>query len=207
MSYDLNLMERLMPKILETIYLTLLSGAKPTVDLISKKLNIPQKFVDDVLKLALNRGLISNDGLNLTEAGREYVLRYREAFIHDKLIHGRYDLENPNLDVLPEHLKYSHGLDDHELDSLKTFISKLDDNIENIEPLINLRPGDKGIFTYAVGGHGMLRRLSDMGLTPGVELEVLSAGALGGPFILKIRGYEIALGRGIASRVYVKRVR
>jgi len=207
MSYDLNLMERLMPKILETIYLTLLSGGKPSVDLISKKLNIPQKFVDDVLKLALNRGLISNDGLNLTEAGREYVLRYREAFIHDKLIHGRYDLENPNLDVLPEHLKYSHGLDDHELDSLKTFISKLDDNIENIEPLINLRPGDKGVFMYAVGGHGMLRRLSDMGLIPGVELEVLSAGALGGPFILKIRGYEIALGRGIASRVYVKRVR
>lgn len=207
MGYSDDLIERLMPKILETIYSMTISGIKPTIDLISKKLNIPLSFVNDVIKSASSKGFISSDNLNLTDAGREFVLNYRQAFIHDRLIHGKCNLENVTSSVIPEHLKYSHGLDDDELNSLKSFLSKFDGNVDEAEPLINFRPGDKGIFMYAVGGYGILRRLSDMGLTPGVELEVLSAGPLGGPFILRIRGYEIVIGRGVASRIYVKRLK
>ncbi|MEM2378348.1 MAG: FeoA family protein [Candidatus Methanomethylicia archaeon] len=207
MGYDMDLVERLMPKILETIYSMTLSGIQPTIDLISKKLSIPPLFVNEVLKLALNKGLISGDNLSLTEAGRDFVLNYRQTFIHDKLIHGKYDLENISSGVVHEHLKYSHGLDDDEINSLKDFLSKFDGNVEEAEPLTNLRPGERGVFMYAMGGYGILRRLSDMGLTPGIELEVLSAGPFGGPFILRVRGYEIVIGRGIASRIYVKRLK
>jgi Fe2+ transport system protein FeoA len=206
LGYDSSLIEMLMPKILETIYSISLSGGKVTLDEVSKRLGVPINFLEDVLKLARERGLVSSDGLNLTDSGKEFILKYRQAFIHDKLIHGGYGVSSLYSGV-GEHLKYGHDLSDEDLKSLRSFLSKFDGNIDEVEPLTNLRRGERGIFIYAVGGHGMLRRLSDLGLTPGIEFEVASIASLGGPIVLKVRGYEIALGRGIASRIYVKRLR
>jgi len=197
----------LMPKILETIYSISISGGMVTLDEVSKRLGVPTSFLEDVLKLAREKGLVSSDSLNLTDSGREFILRYRQAFIHDKLIHGRHGVSSLYSDSMSEHLKYDHNLSDEDLKSLRSFLSKFDGNIDEAEPLTNLRRGERGIFIYAVGGHGMLRRLSDLGLTPGIELEVVSIASLGGPIVVKVRGYEIALGRGVASRIYVKRLR
>lgn len=207
MSYDIELMERVMPRILEAIYSFNISGNKPTIEIIAKELNIPQPFIENVLDLAFKKGLVADDRISLTDAGREFILKYRQAFIHDRLMHGSESLENVGSSSITDHLMYSHGLSDVEIKSIRDFLSKFSGSIEDAEPLTNIPIGIKCIFIYAIGGYGMLRRLSDLGLTPGVELEVLSSGPLGGPIILKVRGYEIALGRGIASRVYVKRVR
>jgi len=51
------------------------------------------------------------------------------------------------------------------------------------------------------GGKKMLRRLSTLGLTPGVELSVVQNA--GGPLLLSVRGSRIALGRGMSQRVMV----
>lgn len=52
------------------------------------------------------------------------------------------------------------------------------------------------------GGKKMLRRLSALGLTPGVELNVVQN--TGGALLLSVRGSRIALGRGMAHRVMVR---
>ena len=46
-------------------------------------------------------------------------------------------------------------------------------------------------------------RLLEMGLTPGVEVTVVSAAPLGDPVELEIRGYRLSIRRNEAARVVV----
>ncbi|MEM3728842.1 MAG: FeoA family protein [Candidatus Bathyarchaeia archaeon] len=73
--------------------------------------------------------------------------------------------------------------------------------------LTDLAEGEKGIIIKAVGGFGLVRRLAEMGLTPGVEVKLLRKGSFGGPVEVEVRGVALALGRGVASRVLVKPVK
>ncbi len=70
--------------------------------------------------------------------------------------------------------------------------------------LTDLAEGEKGVMVRAVGGFGLVRRLAEMGLTPGVEVKLLRKGFFGGPVEIEVRGVALALGRGVASRVLVK---
>jgi Fe2+ transport system protein FeoA len=47
-------------------------------------------------------------------------------------------------------------------------------------------------------------RLLEMGLTPGVDVEVLGAAPLGDPIELALRGYRLSLRRSEAARVEVE---
>jgi len=52
-------------------------------------------------------------------------------------------------------------------------------------------------------GHNLSHRLSELGLTPGVEFEVLQAKGKG-PILLAVRGSRIALGRGMANKLMIE---
>jgi len=54
------------------------------------------------------------------------------------------------------------------------------------------------------GGHGLQRRLQQMGIHPGDTVAVSSRGAFRGPLLVGIHGSRIALGRGVARRVIVE---
>jgi len=73
---------------------------------------------------------------------------------------------------------------------------------EEVIELTSLYEGEKGIITHAYGGFGLIRRLADMGLTPGVEVKLLRKCPFCGPLQIEVRG--VALGYGIASKVFVK---
>jgi len=45
-------------------------------------------------------------------------------------------------------------------------------------------------------------RLAELGLTPGVEMEVLQN--KGGPILLAVRSTRLAIGRGMANKVMVR---
>lgn len=63
--------------------------------------------------------------------------------------------------------------------------------------------GSKVVIREIVGsGHGLKRRLLEMGLTPGTEVEVLRNGW--GPVIVRFRGSSVAIGRGMASKIIVE---
>jgi ferrous iron transport protein A len=70
--------------------------------------------------------------------------------------------------------------------------------------LTSLCEGEKAIITHAYGGGGVTRRLAEMGLTPGVEVRLLRKCPFCGPVQIEVRGVELALGYGIASKVFVK---
>ena len=54
------------------------------------------------------------------------------------------------------------------------------------------------------GGQGIRQRLSQMGIHPGDTITILRYGALRGPILIEIHGSQVAIGRGIASRVTVE---
>ena len=72
-------------------------------------------------------------------------------------------------------------------------------------PLIALLPGQEAWVVGLRGGRSLCQRLAELGLTPGQPVRILSAGR-GGPVLVEVRGSRIALGRGMAAKVLVRRL-
>ena len=75
---------------------------------------------------------------------------------------------------------------------------------DNTIPLTQVAPGQAARFVEISAGRSLTHRLAEMGMTPGVEMEVLQNH--GGPLLLIVRGTRLALGRGMASKIMVRRV-
>jgi ferrous iron transport protein A len=67
-----------------------------------------------------------------------------------------------------------------------------------------MRPGERGIVVDLAGGRGLLGRMTSLGFTPGAEVTVVQNYGRG-PLIAQVRGARIALGRGEAGRIRVRR--
>jgi Fe2+ transport system protein FeoA len=77
--------------------------------------------------------------------------------------------------------------------------------------LTALKAGEAGIVTSIRFGHirwgrdwGFEKRLMDMGLTPGTRVTVVKSAPFHGPFEILVRGSRLALGRGMARRIFVE---
>jgi DtxR family Mn-dependent transcriptional regulator len=74
---------------------------------------------------------------------------------------------------------------------------------QNLVALDDLKEGQRGKISFIRGGHNVLQRLLDMGLTLGTRITVVKIAPLEGPVELLVRSSKLALGRGIASKVFV----
>lgn len=86
----------------------------------------------------------------------------------------------------------------------RTGVADMSSSAEGAIPLTALKPGQRGVVVAVNGGYGLVRRLADLGLTPGTEVEVSRRGAFCGPVEVFVRGVRLALGFGVASKVLVK---
>lgn len=73
-------------------------------------------------------------------------------------------------------------------------------------PLLLASVGERVRILALGGGRGMDRKLADLGLAPGCEVTVVSSDSCGGMVIAR-DDMRLALGRGMAHRVLVVRVR
>ena len=62
--------------------------------------------------------------------------------------------------------------------------------------------GEKAKLVSIRAGWGLQRRLADMGLTPGVEIKVISSGRPG-QVVIDVRGSRLALGHGVSGKIIV----
>ncbi len=69
-------------------------------------------------------------------------------------------------------------------------------------PLAMALVGQTVSFVSAQGGRGLTHRLAELGITPGMKLEVINRGP--GPFIVSVRGTRLVLGRGMVHRILVR---
>jgi len=68
--------------------------------------------------------------------------------------------------------------------------------------LDELPKGVKARVVRVEAGTRALRRLIEMGFTPGAVIEVVAD--YGGPILVRVRGSVIAVGRGMARKVIVE---
>ena len=71
--------------------------------------------------------------------------------------------------------------------------------------LINIKSGEDAEIISILGGQMVNKRLSDLGLTPGTKIKVLRRAPFRGPIEIEVRGSKLVLGRGLASKILVKR--
>ncbi|MEM2104671.1 MAG: FeoA family protein [Candidatus Bathyarchaeia archaeon] len=84
---------------------------------------------------------------------------------------------------------------------------------ESEVPLTALKDGEAGIVTSIRTSHGRGRargwgfekRLMDMGLTPGTKVTVVKSAPFHGPLEVLVRGSRLAIGRGMAEKIFVEK--
>ena len=71
-------------------------------------------------------------------------------------------------------------------------------------PLSMISPGTPVKLVCISAGRKLRHRLTELGLTPGVELQVMQD--QGGPLLVAVYGSRLALGRGMAHKILVEPV-
>ena len=69
--------------------------------------------------------------------------------------------------------------------------------------LEDLKSGERACVECIQGGGAIRRRMMDMGIVPGVELEVVRRAPFGGPLQVRLKGYYLAMRRGECAKVVV----
>ncbi|MEF3691805.1 MAG: FeoA family protein [Candidatus Moraniibacteriota bacterium] len=77
-------------------------------------------------------------------------------------------------------------------------------NKEKLNNLVNLRINQQAVIVCVDAGPESVKRLADLGLTPDTPVKLLKKTLFFGPIEVEIRGSRLVLGRGIASKVWVK---
>lgn len=67
----------------------------------------------------------------------------------------------------------------------------------------DLKPGERASVERINGGGALRRRMMDMGIVPGVELEVVRCAPMGGPLQIRLKGYYLAMRRGECAKIIV----
>lgn len=75
-------------------------------------------------------------------------------------------------------------------------------------PLSIAKPGDKVVVKAIMAGQGAYYRALSLGIAPGTTIEVVENTLQypWSPIIVRVRGVEVALGRGLASKIIVSSV-
>ncbi|MGB9672717.1 MAG: FeoA family protein [Anaerolineales bacterium] len=75
---------------------------------------------------------------------------------------------------------------------------------DSICSLNEVQPNERVVMVGMRGGKGLIGRLTALGFTPGVELTMVQ-NYHHGPLIVSVRDTRVALGRGEASHILVRR--
>jgi DtxR family Mn-dependent transcriptional regulator len=73
-----------------------------------------------------------------------------------------------------------------------------------ITQLSHLKPGEEGKVKFIRGGRRSCQRIMDMGLTPDTQIRVTAAAPFSGPIEVEVRDTSLALGRRLASHVFIE---
>ena len=69
--------------------------------------------------------------------------------------------------------------------------------------LLNVKKGNWVRILRLEGGAGLEDKLTQHGIYPGDCVRVLREAPMGGPLLVDVHGREIALGRGVAKKIFV----
>jgi DtxR family Mn-dependent transcriptional regulator len=84
-------------------------------------------------------------------------------------------------------------------------VEKIGKRHQNIIAVSRLKEKQEGTVAFIRGDNKVLRRLLDMGLTPGTKISVNRIAPFKGPVEIRVRGSNLALGEEVAGNVFVEK--
>jgi DtxR family Mn-dependent transcriptional regulator len=75
---------------------------------------------------------------------------------------------------------------------------------ESLRSLCSLRPGEKAVVRFIRGGRMAVKRLNDLGVNTGTQIQLKNCAPLGGPVEIIVRGSNLAIGHGLATKIFVE---
>ena len=70
--------------------------------------------------------------------------------------------------------------------------------------LVRMQAGQSGKVVEIQGGHGMVNRLSALGIRPGKRITKVGSMLMRGPVTIQVDRAQVAVGFGMASRIIVE---
>jgi len=67
-----------------------------------------------------------------------------------------------------------------------------------------MQPGETGTVKAIQGGHGLIRKLQSIGVRPGKKITKISSHFWRGPQTIEIDNMQVAVGFGIAKKIFVE---
>ena len=69
--------------------------------------------------------------------------------------------------------------------------------------LSRMEAGQSGIVVQIQGGHGLINRLSALGIRPGQRITKVSSMFMRGPLTIQLGNTQVAIGFGMANKIIV----
>jgi Fe2+ transport system protein FeoA len=73
-----------------------------------------------------------------------------------------------------------------------------------VRPLSELKPKERGTIVKVGGGGAVRRRIMDMGIVAGTQVEVIKVAPLGDPVDLLLKGYHLSLRKEESKEILVE---
>jgi len=70
--------------------------------------------------------------------------------------------------------------------------------------LVEMQPNSLGVVVETQGGHEFMRRIQSMGIRPGKKIKKVSSHFWRGPQTVIIDNVRIAIGYGMAKKIFVE---
>lgn len=219
---------------LELLYKLTKNGEPAKTTEIARELGLAPASVTEMLQRLAKRGYVKYEpykGAFLTKKGlregRRMTRRHRllERFLHDVLKIGKdkvheeacrleHAISSETEDAICRHLKHPSECPDDgsEIPPCDKDVFSCEECEEwqarnpkraNLVPLSSLQEGSKAKVAFIRAGRGLCRRLCEMGFTKDTVVRVRRRSRRG-PMHLDLKGYNIAIGWGVASKIFVE---
>jgi len=70
--------------------------------------------------------------------------------------------------------------------------------------LARMQTGQSGVVVQIQGGHGLVNRLSALGIRPGKRITKVGSMFMRGPVTIQVDRAQVAIGFGMANRIMVE---
>jgi DtxR family Mn-dependent transcriptional regulator len=175
---------------------TLTSTGFEIAEKMARKHRLLERFLHDTLK-------IDKEKVHDEACAMEHVLSDEAERALCQTLKAPDKCPDDEKDIPPCNLSFSSCKECHKWsgDSLEGVGSRKN----NVASLSSLKEKQEAKIAFIRGDNKALRRLTDLGLTPGTKIRISRIAPMKGPVEVLVRGSRLALGDAIACNVFVEK--
>lgn len=181
------------------------SKKSATVSAIATELNVSKASVSEMLKKLAKKGLVEYSRYSTPKLTRKGEKEGKKILRKHRVLERFLALLGIRKSKIHhEACVLEHAISDDVEKALRTAITGNGRLVpEHIKRLTDLKEDECGKILVIMGGRNACQRLADMGLTVGATVCVSRASSRIGPVNIRIRSSSLAIGRGLAEKIFV----